>query len=227
MLEIKNLKRSFGQEVAVDSATLSIEDNSIVTLISQNNSIDKTTLIGLISGHLIPDEGSLSFNGVNMIPLSPYQRKKQGLSCVALEDYLFDHLTIADHVLATARNANSTINELYAQWRLDSQFLKKSFTALANAGIDVPMETKISELSAVKKKMLLLGLAMLEPFELLVWEDPLKGLSKNSYQEIEKLIIELKRKQKSIFFTCTDSDFAKNIADTLLIMEAGQITYAP
>ncbi len=227
MLEIKNLKRSFGQEVAVDSATLSIEDNSIVALISQSNTIAKTTLIGLISGHLIPDEGHLFFNGVNIVPLNPYQRKKQGLSCVALEDYLFNHLTIADHVLAVARNASSTINELYAQWRLDSQFLKKSFTALASAGVDLPMETKISELSPIKKKMLSLGLAMLEPFELLVWEDPLKGISKESYPEIEKLIIELKRKQKSVFFTCTDSEFAKKVADKQFIMQAGRISNAP
>ncbi len=223
MLEIIDLKRTFGQKVAIDSVEFNIERNSIVALSSTKHGAGKTTLINLISGHLVPDHGKILFNSLDMVPLNPCQRKKQGLSCVAQEDYLFDNLTIADHVLAAARNSTSTVNELYAQWRMDSQFLKKSFTALASAGIDVPMETKISDLSLIKKKMLSLGLAMLEPFDLLVWEEPLKGLEQSSYKEFEQLMQELKRRNKTVFFTCSETAFSEKVSDKILIIDSGKI----
>ncbi len=223
MLEIKNLKRTFGQEVAVDSVEFSINDATITALIGQHQETEKTTLLNLISGHLEPDEGEIIFDGENIIPLNPCQRKKLGLSCVAREDYLFDNLTIADHVLAVARNSTSTVNELYAQWRMDSQFLRKSFTALAGAGIDVPMDTKINELSPIKKKLFTLGLAMLEPFKLLVWEEPLKGIDSDAYKEITKIILELKRNHKIVFFTCDEIEFAEQIAEQILVMDTGKI----
>jgi len=151
MLEIKSLKRNFGQTVAVDNMDLTIKDNAIIALYGENQGAGKTTLISLLSGHLQPDSGKILLNGQDIVPLNPCQRKELGLSYVAQEDYLFDHLTIADHVLAVARNSETTVNELYAQWRMDRQFLKKSFTALARAGIDVPMETKIKDIYSIKK----------------------------------------------------------------------------
>ncbi|MCK5697683.1 MAG: ATP-binding cassette domain-containing protein [Gammaproteobacteria bacterium] len=224
MLEIKCLKRNFGQTVAVDNIDLSISDNTVIALYGKNQSLGTTTLINLLSGHLQPDSGEIMFNGQNIIPLNPCQRKELGLSYVAQEDYLFDELTIADHVLAVARNSTTTVNELYAQWRMDSQFLKKSFTALARAGIDVPMETKIKDLPSLKKKLLTLGLAMLEPFKLLVWEDPFKEIEADSYQEITKMINELQEEHKTILFTCNELDIAQQITDQIFVIEDGKIS---
>jgi len=224
MLEIRNLKRSYGQKIAVDNIDFSISNISIVALYANTPGAGKTTLINILSGHLIPDSGQVLFNGEDIIPLNPCQRKELGLSYVAREEFLFNDLTIADHVLAVARNSSTTINELYAQWRKDSQFLKKSFTALAYAGIDVPMETKISELSTIKKKLLTLGLAMLEPFELLVWEEPFKDIDSSLYNEITKMIVALKKENKTILFTCSELDIARQIADQILIMDNGKIS---
>jgi len=224
MLEIRNLKRTFGQKIAVDNIDFKINDISIVALYANEPGAGKTTLINIISGHLRPDTGQILFNGEDIIPLNPCQRKERGLSYVAREEFLFDDLTIADHVLAVARNSTTTVNELYAQWRKDSQFLKKSFTALAYAGIDVPMETKISELSAIKKKLLTLGLAMLEPFELLVWEEPFKDIDSSLCNEISKMIEALKKENKTILFTCSELDIAKQIADKILIINNGKVS---
>ena len=224
MLEIRNLKRTFGQKIAIDNIDFKINDISIVALYANEPGAGKTTLINIISGHLRPDTGQILFNGEDIIPLNPCQRKERGLSYVAREEFLFDDLTIADHVLAVARNSTTTVNELYAQWRKDSQFLKKSFTALAYAGIDVPMETKISELSAIKKKLLTLGLAMLEPFELLVWEEPFKDIDSSLCNEISKMIEALKKENKTILFTCSELDIAKQIADKILIINNGKVS---
>ncbi len=224
MLEIRNLKRTFGQKIAVDNIDFKINDISIVALYANEPGAGKTTLINIISGHLRPDTGQILFNGDDIIPLNPCQRKERGLSYVAREEFLFDDLTIADHVLAVARNSSTTVNELYAQWRKDSQFLKKSFTALAYAGIDVPMETKISELSAIKKKLLTLGLAMLEPFDLLVWEEPFKGIDSSLYNEISKMIEALKKENKTILFTCSELDIAQQIADQILMINNGKVS---
>ena len=114
MLEIRNLKRTFGQKIAVDNIDFKINDISIVALYANEPGAGKTTLINIISGHLRPDTGQILFNCEDIIPLNPCQRKERGLSYVAREEFLFDDLTIADHVLAVARNSTTTVNELYA-----------------------------------------------------------------------------------------------------------------
>jgi len=65
---------------------------------------------------------------------------------------------------------------------------------------------------------------MLETFKVLVWEDPLKGIETDSYQEITKMILELRDENKAILFTCSQLDIAKQVADQIFIIDKGKIS---
>jgi len=223
VLQLKGLQRAFGQMVAVDGVNLEIPDAQTVALIGKAPGSGRSTLIDLISGHLRPDSGEIIFCGEDITALLPKQRADMGLVCSFPETNLFDELTIADHVLAVARNSGSTSNMLYSQWKSDSQYLKKAIKTLAEIGLHIGMDTPIHQLSALQKKLLGLGLATLNPFTMLLWENPVEGLESSGIEEITSSIREFERKGSAILFTANDTRFIEQTADRQLLMDSGQI----
>ncbi len=226
LFETIGLKRSFGKEVAVESADLGLATGEIVALLAKKRGAGERTLLNLISGIIVPDEGSIEFKGEDIISLTPLQRTKKGLVCAFDDAALFEDLTLADHILAVSRNLVPTVNDLYAQWRNDSLYLKKGMRRLAEVGLHVGMDTRVSELFGVQKKLLGLGLATLEPFDMLVWQGPVQGLRERSKEKIKYVMQELRRNNVTILFTSTDVDFIQEVADRMLIIDAGVVSAA-
>jgi len=209
--------------LAVNGIDLEIAEAQTIALIGKSLDSGRSTLIDLISGRLRPDSGKIMFCGEDVTMLLPNQRADMGLACNFPESNLFDELTIADHVLAVARNSESTSNKLYAQWKNDSRYLKKAFKTLAEIGLHISMETPISELSPVQKKLLGLGLATLNPVAMLLWENPVDGLDTSAIREVSSAIREFERKGSAILFTANNSEFIEQTADRQLLMDAGHI----
>ena len=67
ILEVKNLKKYFATQKAVDGISLEIEKGSIFGLLGPNGA-GKTTLIRMITGIFYPDEGQIILNGKNFDP---------------------------------------------------------------------------------------------------------------------------------------------------------------
>jgi branched-chain amino acid transport system ATP-binding protein len=223
MLETKNLSRSFGQKVAVDAVTLRIAEGETVALVGKHRGSGCSTLVNLLSGHLRPDSGVILFDNHYLTSLVPSQRAKRGLVCSFHEANLFDELTIADHVLAVARNSAPTANELYSQWRSDSQYLKKAIITLAEVGLHIAMDTRICDLTKVQKKILGLGLATLNPYRMVLWENPVRDIEPSEIKDIVFVVQELKRRGVSILFTSDNDRFIGEVADRELLMESGRI----
>jgi ABC-type branched-subunit amino acid transport system ATPase component len=223
LLETKDLSRSFGQKVAVEAVTLQIPEGEAVALIGKFPGSGCSTLINLLAGHLRPDSGVILFDNQYVTSLIPSQRAEKGLVCSFHETNLFDELTIADHVLAVARNSAPTVNELYSQWRSDSQYLKKAIITLAEVGLHIPMDTRVCDLSAVQKKILGLGLATLNPVRMVLWENPVRDIELSEIKDIVFVIHELKRKGVTILFTSSNAQLIGEVADRELLMESGRI----
>ncbi len=224
LFETENLSRSFGQKTAVHNVNMRISAGETVALATNNAGAGERTLLNLISGILDPDSGAILLHEEDITLLPPLQRAQKGLVRAFDESSLFMDLTLADHILAASRNLAPTENDLYSQWKNDSQYLRKGMRRLADIGLDVPMDTKAKQLSPGRRKLLGLGLATLEPFELLIWHDPVRGLEKKkSRDKIQHVINELKRKGITLLFTSNDMEFIKQMADRMLLMDEGEI----
>src|ERR1051325_142999 len=101
MLEIKNLKVSYGAINALHDVSLSVKPGSIVTLIGANGA-GKSTTLRAISGLVKPKSGKVLYNGSNIVGLAAHNVVKLGLSHVPEGRMIFANLTVQENLMMGA-----------------------------------------------------------------------------------------------------------------------------
>lgn len=97
MLQGINITKRFGGLIALSNLDFKVEEEAIVGLIGPNGS-GKTTLFNLISGFLKPEEGRISFNGMEITNLKPYQIAKMGIARTFQIVRPLKEMTVLDNV---------------------------------------------------------------------------------------------------------------------------------
>jgi len=110
ILEAEGLKKYFGEVHAVDSVSLEIMDGEFVSVVGPNGS-GKTTLVNLISGALLPDSGTIYFEGREITKLPAHQRVKLGIGRSFQIPMVYEFLSSLDNILVSilSRNGHSKI----------------------------------------------------------------------------------------------------------------------
>jgi len=121
LIELKNLVKSFDNEVVVDNINLFISENEFITLVGPSG-CGKTTTLRMIGGFENPDSGEIILNGevINNIP--PHQRP---INTVFQRYALFPHLNVFDNVAFGLRNYNRVYEELKSNVRKQYEKEKK------------------------------------------------------------------------------------------------------
>ena len=217
LLDIRGIKRTFGIIEVVHGVDLSIGWGEVVALVGPTGS-GKSTLLGLVSGHLDCDEGVVTFKGEDVTRLSALQRVAKGLVRVFDIGGLFDDLTVGDHVLAVGRNSAPTSTDLYEQWQVDSQYLRRGLRSLGLAGLNVLIETPVHSLTLAQKHLLAFGLTALDPFDLVLWDEPFSGLKGEDTEALRYLLGIQKADGKSVLLTTAREDLPRGVVDRVLTL---------
>ncbi|NLD25776.1 MAG: ATP-binding cassette domain-containing protein [Acholeplasmataceae bacterium] len=124
IVELKNIVKSFDDEIVVNNLNLYVNENEFITLVGPSG-CGKTTTLRLIGGFETPDSGDIILNGEVVNSLPPYQRP---INTVFQRYALFPHLNVFDNVAFGLRNYNRIYEELksnvrkeYEQERIELQ----------------------------------------------------------------------------------------------------------
>jgi len=98
LLELENLRRSFGGVHAVDGIDTAIRQGELFGVIGPNGA-GKTTLFNIITGMIRPDQGRVLFNGTDIARLSPHQIANLGIARTYQTIRLFDTMSVRENVM--------------------------------------------------------------------------------------------------------------------------------
>ena len=98
LLEVKNLKKSYGGKAVVNGLSFEIQPGEVVGLLGPNGA-GKTTAFYMTVGLIHPDQGDVFFKGKNVTELPIHKRAKMGLGYLAQEPSVFRSLTVEDNIL--------------------------------------------------------------------------------------------------------------------------------
>ena len=90
LIELRNVSKSYDGDVALEHIDLYIKDGEFLTLLGPSG-CGKTTMLRLIAGFIMPDEGSIEMDGVDIATVPPYQRR---INTVFQKYALFPHLNV-------------------------------------------------------------------------------------------------------------------------------------
>ena len=103
MLRINNIQKRFGGLLAIEEASLLVNEGEIVALIGPNGA-GKTTLFAIISGFLKPDRGAVMFKGKNLVKLQTHEICRLGIVRTFQVVQPFAHLSVRENIAVGAHN---------------------------------------------------------------------------------------------------------------------------
>ena len=98
ILEVQNVNKSFGGLKALQNVNLSVEEGTIHAIIGPNGA-GKSTLLNCFVGKLVPDTGSVMFDGQSLLGIKPHQINQIGVSRVFQTPEIFADLTVFENVM--------------------------------------------------------------------------------------------------------------------------------
>lgn len=188
-----------------------------VTMLLGRNGAGKTTTLRTIMGLWPVSKGSLRFKGEDLGAVATPDIAQRGIAYVPESMGIFVDLTVAENMLLAARASASV--EAIDRTRLDWIFglfpaLKKFW--LYPAG----------KLSGGQKQMLSVARAMIEPRELLLIDEPSKGLAPSIVNNLISALRELKAHKTTILLVEQNFKVAVELGDQVAVMDDGRVIHA-
>ena len=205
MLEVKNLKKSFGNRVILDDVNLTVKDDEILCIVGPSGA-GKTTLLRCITGLDTPDSGEFLMDG------KPFDPQGTGASDrvigVVFQDFnLFPNLSVMENItLAPTMVLKQPKNEA----------VKKAQELLAELGLSTKGNLYPWQLSGGQKQGVAIARALAMKPKILCYDEPTSALDPNLRQDVANIILSLKKGGVTQLVVTHDLDFAEEIADDLL-----------
>jgi branched-chain amino acid transport system ATP-binding protein len=196
ILEVKGVNKRFGGLQALGDVNLSIEENTVHAIIGPNGA-GKSTLLNVLVGKLIPDSGSVSFDGQSVLGRKPYEINQMGISRVFQTPEIFADLSVFENVMISCFAKRDGAFHLQA---LGSVTHETDIHQMAEAILlDVNMADKrhmiASSLSRGDKRRLEMAMCLVQEPRLLLLDEPTAGMARADTNNTIDLLKEIKEKR--------------------------------
>lgn len=212
MIELKNVRRTFGSKKAVDDISANIPSGSITGFIGPNGA-GKTTTIRLMTGVLTPDQGEILLNGIN-IEKNPIEAKKQ-FALVPDSPDLFLRLTAREYITLLAKI-----------YQVDAKTIEERTASLAREFemSDVLDQQMNSYSHGMRQKAIVIGALVCNPK---IWflDEPMTGLDPTASFLLKKKMREHADAGNTVFFSTHVLEVAEKLCDKILLINDGKIQY--
>jgi branched-chain amino acid transport system ATP-binding protein len=196
-LEIKGVNKRFGGLQALDDVNLNVEKGTIHAIIGPNGA-GKSTLLNCFVGKLIPDTGTVTFDGQSLLGLKPHEINQAGVSRVFQTPEIFSELSVLENMMIPCfakRDGMFKLNVISSAAG-ESDIKEKAEQML----IDVHMQDKIhmqaASLSRGDKRRLEMAMCLSQDPKLLLLDEPTAGMSRGDTNNTIYLLSEIQDKRK-------------------------------
>ncbi|MBH1963287.1 MAG: ABC transporter ATP-binding protein [Comamonadaceae bacterium] len=188
-----------------------------LTMLLGRNGAGKTTTLRTIMGLWQASQGRVSFGGQEITTKPTPQIAHLGIAYVPENMGIFADLTVKENMLLAARSAPSAaqMDEQRLQW------IFKLFPA-----VEKFWNHPAGKLSGGQKQMLAVSRAIVEPRELLIVDEPSKGLAPSIINNMIEAFQQLKQSGVTILLVEQNINFAKRLGDTVAVMDNGRVVHA-
>jgi phospholipid/cholesterol/gamma-HCH transport system ATP-binding protein len=215
MIEIKNIRKSFGDKVIIDDISAVMETGKCNLIIGTSGS-GKTVLTKCMIGLFKPDHGDILYDGESMLHVNDEERKKlrQKIGMLFQGSALFDSMTVEQNVMFPL---NMFTSEKYAEKK------KRVNEVLARVNLDNTNKKFPAELSGGMKKRVGIARAIVLNPKYLFCDEPNSGLDPQTSLVIDKLIKEITDEFNSTTIVVThDMNSVMEIGDHIVYLYNGK-----
>lgn len=212
-LKVEHLVKSYGGRKVVNGLTFQIKAGEIVGLLGPNGA-GKTTAFYMTVGLIRPDEGTVTFQGINVTQLPIHTRARMGMGYLAQEPSVFKSLTVEENILCILETLTLSKSEKKA--RLDILLQELNLQHLA--------KKKAAGLSGGERRRVEITRALVTNPTLLLLDEPFANIDPISVQDVKNLIRHLANKGISILITDHNAREIFSVVDKSYLIQEGRVT---
>ncbi len=188
-----------------------------LTMLLGRNGAGKTTTLRTIMGLWQASQGRITFGGEDITQLNTPAIAQKNIAYVPENMGIFSDLTVKENMLLAARSAKNAaqMDEARLQW------IFKLFPA-----VEKFWNHPAGKLSGGQKQMLAVSRAIVEPRDLLIIDEPSKGLAPAIIQNMIDALRQLKASGVTILLVEQNIHFARQLGDTVAVMDDGRVVHA-
>ena len=209
-LQIKGVKKSFGDKAVLKDINVFIKDGQFVTLLGPSG-CGKTTLLRIIAGFEKADAGEVILGGKVISRHSP---DKRPINTVFQSYALFPHLNVFNNIAFGLKSQKVAKNEI--ERRVNAMM---KITNIVDLAKEMP-----ATLSGGQKQRVALARALVNEPDILLLDEPLSALDANLRKKLQAELKDVQKKTDTTFIMVThDQDEAIAVSDRVLVMYNGEI----
>lgn len=213
MLEIEDLRVSYGNVQAVRGVSMGAAPGRI-TLVLGANGAGKTTSLNAVAGLLKPDSGRITLNGQSITGMAPHKIVRRGVALVPEGRRVFGPLTVAENLRMGAYTARTGMAETLA--RVHEMFPILKERAGSPAGL----------LSGGEQQMLAFGRALMSQPKVMLLDEPSMGLAPAIVDSILAKVRDMADSGIGILMVEQNAEAGLDVADDVVAVARGEVVYS-
>lgn len=216
LLDVKDIHSYYGKSHILHGVSMQLEKGELVCLLGRNG-VGKTTTLKSIMGLVEPSDGSIIFNGQDLVGMPPYEIARTGVGFVPEERRIFGSLTVHENLQIGIKKSNGNSSS-DAEWTLDKIY--DSFPKLKDR-----MNNKGKHLSGGEQQMLTVARTLMGNPELILVDEPTEGLAPLIVKDVLEMLSRVRESGVTVLMVEQNFKAAIKVADRFYIMSKGQIVF--
>lgn len=223
LLSIRGLSKAFGALTVTDAVDLDVAVGELHALIGPNGA-GKTSLIQQVAGSLLPDAGSIAFDGHDVTSMPVAQRVRHGLARSFQITSILPEFTVLENVAVGIQARSGSSFRFWSPVATDPALNEPARAILDRVGIASRADVLASRLSHGEKRHLEIALALSAAPKLLLLDEPLAGVGREESVALIDLLRSL-RSELTIVLVEHDMDAVFALADRISVLFHGRVIY--
>ena len=227
VMEMKNITLRFGGVTAIKDITFDIREGEIRAIIGPNGA-GKSSMLNVVSGFYVPQEGEVFFKGEKRPPLKPFEVARQGIARTFQNIALFEGMSVLDNVMTgrlTQMKAGILAQSL---WRGKAEKEEVENREICERVIDFLeiqsiRKTPVSRLPYGLKKRVELARALASEPKLLLLDEPMAGMNVEEKEDMSRFILDVNDEfGTTIALIEHDMGVVMDLSDRVVVMDYGK-----
>lgn len=216
MLQVNELSKRYGETIALDCATISLNAGEIHTILGENGS-GKSTLVKLLSGIIAPDTGDILLSGADIAGATPSAFQAQGFATVFQEVLVAPDRNVVDNILLGC-------DGLLKRRIPRSQRAEIAGSALSQFAVtDVGLDEFAGHLPLAAQQLVVIARALVRKPKILVLDEATAALDFADREAVFELMRKLAGDGCLVIFITHRMDEVMSLSDRVTVLRSGKV----
>jgi polar amino acid transport system ATP-binding protein len=219
IIEISNLKKSFGKMDVLKQITFDVNKNDVIAIIGPSGSGKSTMLRSLVHLEEI-NGGSITIAGEAFVKDGVYAKPQEIKKITSKMGMVFQHFNLFPHLTV---KENLELPPKLVKNELESSIQQRSTELLRKIGLTDRADAYPASLSGGQKQRVAIARALMMNPEILLFDEPTSALDPELTGEVLEVIKALAKEQMTMIVVTHEMGFAREVANRVIFMDNGEV----